>query len=181
MRKAAFLGLSVLLGGCSGFDKFLSDTVSLPGANPNAPGGSDMNMRRVRGLYVSEPPVLPQGGNVWPGPPPPLPTLADVERQRDATAGTNQPQLPDGQEISIGRQEKAANSAVAASPLQLPNPVYHETSRAMETGSRARASTIEIPNGDGTVTVIAPDGSVSTRTQGHAPASRHTTGVVVGH
>ncbi|MBO1324076.1 hypothetical protein K2X14_02755 [Acetobacter sp. TBRC 12305] len=170
MRKAALLGLSVLVGGCSGFGKFLSDTVTLPGDNPNTPSGSDLNMRRVRGFFVAEPPVLPQAGNVWPGPPPPLPSLADVARQRGTAPLENQPQMSDGQEISIGRQEKAGNAPMGSGPLPLPNPVYHETIKNTDTGSQSGPATIEIPNGDGTVTIIAPDGSISTRGQARTAA-----------
>lgn len=80
MRKAALLGVCVMMSGCAGFEKVMSDTISLPGENPNAPAGSDLNMRRVQGQATKEVPILPQGGNIWPGPPDPLPTLEDVAK-----------------------------------------------------------------------------------------------------
>lgn len=174
MRKAALVGVCLMMSGCAGFDKFVSDTVTLPGENPNAPAGSDLNMRRVQGQATKEVPILPQGGNVWPGPPDPLPTLEDVARGRagrpqGATLPATGPQLPDGQEISIGEQENIHKGIVGRGPDGTPD-VGAGRSEPPAAGGKVKAAPIEIPNGDGTTTLIQPDGSISTI--GTPPQSR---------
>ncbi|CEF55690.1 hypothetical protein [Acetobacter ghanensis] len=166
MRKAALLGVCVMMSGCAGFEKVMSDTMSLPGENPNAPSGSDLNMRRVQGQATSEVPILPQGGNVWPGPPDPLPTLEDVAKGRtgklpgeEVTAATG-PQLPDGQEMSIGEKENIHKGVVGNSLYA--SPVAGATTAQPAGAAKAKAAPIEIPNGDGTTTLIHSDGSIST-------------------
>ncbi|GAA08403.1 hypothetical protein ACLEIY_07735 [Acetobacter tropicalis] len=163
MRKAALLGACLVLSGCSGFGKYISDTATLPGENPNSPAGEDLNMRRVHGYSTAATPILPQGGDIWPGPPAPLPTLEDVEKDRIGTvlgggAGESGPELQDGGEMSVSGSE---NATPAKEPHgKLPEA---EPDAADKYGvQRGTASTIEIPNGDGTVTLIHPDGSVST-------------------
>ncbi len=154
-----------MMSGCAGFEKVMSDTLSLPGENPNAPTGSDLNMRRVQGQATKEVPILPQGGNVWPGPPDPLPTLEDVARGRagrppgGAMSATG-PQLPDGQEISIGEQENIQKGVVGNGLYGAPE-LGHAS--APSTGSgKIVAAPIEIPNGDGTTTLVNSDGSIRT-------------------
>ena len=169
MRKVMLLGGCLMITGCSGFGKFVSDTATLPGANPNAPLGSDLNMRRVKGYGASEAPILTQGGNVWPGPPSPMPTLEDVEKDRIGTAlgatSSADEMLPDGGEINLDISSKVAPSA------KLPDA---EPDAASKFGAkRSNASAIQIPNGDGTVTIIRPDGSVYTIKASAAPAATH--------
>lgn len=165
MRKAALVGLCLVLSGCSGLGKFVRDTATLPGANPNAPSGDELNMRRVHGYSTAETPLLPAGGDIWPGPPAPLPTLADVEKERAGTilggaAGSGGKQLSDGDELSVGEPEGASDKSRPAMG-KLPDAEPDAASRYGV--QRGAASTIEIPNGDGTVTLIHPDGSVTTR------------------
>lgn len=78
MRKAALLALPLALSGCAGMGKFFNDTALWSGSNPNAPHGDSENLRRARGEFVAAAPILPEGGNMWPGSPQPLPTLKDV-------------------------------------------------------------------------------------------------------
>lgn len=165
MRKAALLGVCVMMSGCAGFEKVMSDTISLPGENPNAPAGSDLNMRRVQGQATKEVPILPQGGNVWPGPPDPLPTLEDVARGRagrpaGADLPATGPQLPDGQEISIGEKESIHKGVVASGLYG--GPELGHTAAPATGGVKPVAAPIEIPNGDGTTTLVHSDGSIST-------------------
>ncbi|MCP1222096.1 hypothetical protein NKW45_09590 [Acetobacter orientalis] len=172
MRKAALVAVCLSVSGCSGFGKYVSDTATLPGENPNAPAGSDLNMRRVYGYHTAETPILPQGGNIWPGPPPPLPTLEDVEKDRSGTAldgGSGQDVgavLQDGSEMSLSDHDKKAEGG------KLPDA---EPDVAERYGAkRGNASTIEIPNGDGSVTLIHPDGTVTTvPAKKNTPASAH--------
>ncbi|AQT04101.1 hypothetical protein JK169_02590 [Acetobacter persici] len=164
MRKSALVGICLVLSGCSGFGKFVTDTATLPGANPNAPGGENLNMRRVRGYSTAETPLLPAGGNIWPGPPAPLPTLEDVEKDRIGTilggaSNGGGSQLPDGGEMSVGEPDGQPDTSQSVTG-KLPDA---EPDAASKYGvQRGSASTIEIPNGDGTVTLIHPDGSVTT-------------------
>ena len=172
MRKAALLGVCLMMSGCAGFEKVMSDTTTYPGENPNAPAGSDLNMRRVRGQAASEVPILPQGGNVWPGPPDPLPTLEDVARGRidqpvAATTTATGPQLPDGQEMSIGEQA-SIHKGVVHNNLYGAAQTGAGSSSATAAGRRPVPAPIEIPNGDGTTTLVNSDGSISTiGTPGH--------------
>ena len=82
MRRIALLGLTVLLSGCAspfdGFSGFISDTHTFT-ANRNAPVSPAENVRRVRGEEPVIAPLLPEPGDVWPGPPKPIPTLADIQ------------------------------------------------------------------------------------------------------
>ncbi|WP_086638572.1 hypothetical protein [Acetobacter okinawensis] len=165
MRKAALLGVCVLMSGCAGFEKVLSDTHTFPGENPNAPTGADLNMRRVQGQAVREVPILPQGGNIWPGPPDPLPTLEDVARGRagkpaDAQLPPTGPQLPDGQEMSIGERANIHKGVVGNGLYGAPEPGHAST--LPTGGGKLAAAPIEIPNGDGTTTLVNADGSLST-------------------
>lgn len=177
MRKAALMGMCVVLSGCTGFDKFISDTATLPGENPNAPAGQSLNMRRVQGLSAAEQPILPENGNIWPGPPEPLPTLEDAERERDGlpisdTRPTTGPLLHDGEEMSLGEKESIRKGApLADAPVLQPSPV--ETTKGATTPRLRAAAPIVIPNGDGTMTVINPDGTASTVRDGHTITPSH--------
>ena len=87
MRLTALLGTTMfptvlLLGGCSGLGKFFGDTITIPGMNPNLPYGVSENNDRARGLKPAEPPILPEPGNMWPGPPQSLPTLNQASHEQ---------------------------------------------------------------------------------------------------
>jgi hypothetical protein len=99
MRRI-LLGLTLLLPGCesvgnlvgnplSGFGDFIGDTHNIY-RGPNQPAGDSVNMRRVTGEQPPAEPLLPEPGNVWPGPPEPEPTLADIQRLE----GTQMQPLP---------------------------------------------------------------------------------------
>lgn len=86
MRRIALLGLAMMVSGCQfagnptdGFGGFIADTHTFA-ANPNAPAAMAENEKRVRAEDVAVAPLLPEPGEVWPGPPPPIPTLADVQK-----------------------------------------------------------------------------------------------------
>ncbi|MDG6095277.1 hypothetical protein LOC54_09200 [Acetobacter sp. AN02] len=173
MRKAALVTSLLLLSGCSGFGKWLSDTATLPGENPNAPSGDSENLRRAKGYGVAEQPVLEEGGNVWPGPPPPLPTLADVAKEHNdlteagpnslgGTLGALGPELKDGSSMSVGDQQSFSGQGLPAS----------EPDAAKGLAVRPQSATIQIPNGDGSTTLIHPDGTVQTIKSGAAPSSQ---------
>ena len=180
MRRLALLFSTLLLSGC-GFGQFLGDSFTLPGADPNAPSGNSENMLRVRAQQVAIVPLLPEPGNVWPGPPPPEPTLADIQRQQNeqpvapavvpvltdhrqpvpggglAPAGQPEaPFLPPGTPGSTQGGGKPPAGAVGNPAGVPPRPPVNAFRQAPGSGN------IIIPNGNGTSTVIGPNGSVST-------------------
>lgn len=86
---AAAIGAALLLSACSyvgnpavGFGGFLGDVHTF-NRNPNLPPGSDENARYSEGRPSASSALLPEGGNIWPGPPPPIPTLTDVEKEQN--------------------------------------------------------------------------------------------------
>jgi hypothetical protein len=194
MRRSALLGTMVfptvlLLGGCSGLGKFFGDTITLPGMNPNLPYGTSENVDRARGQKFDEAPIMPEAGNVWPGPPQPLPTLTDVSRQQgnglggnlqggisgsSGSSGNNRPTLRDGGSMSMGEGDSVARGALPApddvsgadsfaggGTLDSDAPGRPRHARA-RTSPDQNSPPIVIPNGDGTSTVISSDGTVKT-------------------
>jgi hypothetical protein len=206
MRRLLLLGSLLALPGCQsyvgnpfdGFGGFLSDTTSFR-TDPNRPSADSENMKRAMGEAVNAPPLLPEPGNVWPGPPRPEPTLQDIERdpgmpaadtQGNPPPGTSAPGVPPavhrqprGSSTPPGSVQPSAPAALASPPPspspassspQLPVPLSAGvvqtpqgqaiiTSGAngvqqytMPDGSSGRA----IPNANGTVTLIGPDGAV---------------------
>ncbi len=193
MRRSALLGTLLLLSGCSGLGHFLHDTVRLPDQNPNATTGVSENLLRSRGERPAEDAILPQDGNVWPGPPQPLPSLSDVSRNGGQNAGNllgnTGSALPRGGSMSLGEQSQIHGGAPTnesgfsggALSGSIPDPAVKFRSQHPQgpsggtgggnagssggsnggTGTGA-GSDIVIPNGDGTSTVISPDGTVKT-------------------
>lgn len=198
MRRSALLGPLLLLGGCSGLGHFFSDTARLPGQNPNATTGVSENLQRSRGVEPATDPIRPQDGNVWPGPPQPLPTLSDVSHfgiqgeggaLLGGTGGTGGA-MPRGGSMSMGEGESVRRgaavddggfaggggngmgSALSGTGLSssVPDPAtkFHGGNGGGNGGGGAHGGgsdgggNIVIPNGDGTSTVISPDGSVKT-------------------
>jgi hypothetical protein len=184
MRRSALLGTLLLLGGCSGLGHFLGDTARIPGQNPNGSTGVSENVQRARGSDPAADAIVPQDGNVWPGPPQPLPTLSDVSRNGGQTDGGllgGATAMPRGGSMSMGEQ----NAVHRGAPLDesglssgfsgggglsesVTDPSVKFRSQhpaAAPTGSgnsNGNGGNIVIPNGDGTSTVISPDGSVKT-------------------
>lgn len=187
--KAALLALPLALSGCSGMGKFLNDTALWSGSNPNAPHGDSENLRRARGETVASTPILPEGGNMWPGSPQPLPTLKDVENPDSVfnralgdpatyfggasidktfmggiagsgALGSMGHQMKPGASISAGESSDTRygvsqdrSNLIPALPTSVPDNAPHFLSKNPD-------KTIIIPNGDGTSTLIAPDGTV---------------------
>jgi hypothetical protein len=79
----------------TGFGGFIGDTHTTS-LNANRPVGDSENIRRVVGRTVEMAPLEAEPGNIWPGPPPPEPTLEDIERQQNAGVplGGTLPSLP---------------------------------------------------------------------------------------
>jgi hypothetical protein len=164
MRRLAVPLTMLVLAGCSGFGQFTRHTFTIPGANPALPAGSSENMSRVESAptVTSVPPLETEAGNVWPGPPKPFPTLSEVEKQTQ-NGQVAMPYSSSGEGSGPGR----GPSAFSPSNDQTSGSKYK-----MQSNPNA-PSTITIPNGNGTSTVIGPDGSVKVipTPKGEAPTN----------
>lgn len=142
------LGLVLPLSGCSGLGHFFGDTFGVT-PNHNAPIGDSENMRRARGQVVDVPPLLTEPGDVWPGPPAPEPTLSDLQKRENA--------------LTPPALEHNPTPPPPKLPPLPPNVVLPQAASPGAKGPHGVAQgSIAIPNGNGTSTVIAPDGSVTT-------------------
>lgn len=172
MKKVAVLMLCLAANGCSGLEKHSEDTF-WPFGDPNAPKSESENFRRVRGDAVMEPPLLAQQGDVWPGQPDAVPTIKDMNDPKSrfsrsfqhSIKGLNsdldQQQLANGETLSLGERvdtEKGVRRRSSASePGSLPSHVPDKAPNYLEGPNR---KTVAIPNGDGTTTLVGPDGTV---------------------
>ncbi len=175
MRRTALLGpllVCVLtLPGCAGFDDFFSNTMS-SGKNPHLPMGDSLNMQRVQGRSVDATPIAPQTGNVWPRGVERMPTLQDIEGERGGAArpsgqrqstAPSQPSMPDGTPLRTATTLAVSPPAAAAPapPLQGALPLAAGTTR-YQTVSTPMGTTVVVPNGNGTTTLMRADGSMET-------------------
>jgi hypothetical protein len=144
MRPSVFLGLILMLplaacGDCC------SDTWWNPpltgGYNPHRPVVDSDNMRRVLGLASPTAALQTEPGDVWPGPLPPTPTLTDMQ-DMNSGAPLPAPFAP--------RPETPPPPGAALHPRVAP-PVAATTN-----------APVIVPNGNGTSTVIHPDGKIET-------------------
>ncbi len=198
MRPIALLGLTLTLtfplSGCG--DTWWNPPLT-GGYNPHAPAVDSENMRRVMGQDTPEPALVPEPGDVWPGPLPPSPTLSDMELQSGNgtggdkgssaptdTSGTGSLPAPYPARGSSTPPTAAAppppapthpsmRAGVAAAPPRDPSGQIIQTDRgpAVTTGGGPGYQTttmpgggtaIVLPNGNGTSTVIHPDGHIET-------------------
>lgn len=163
MRHIALIGLS-LLAGCAyagspldGFGGFVGDTVSLH-SDPNRPIGDAPNMQRVMGKEVDTAPLLPEPGNVWPGPLPPAKTMSDLQREvgtpldtGPAPAGLRAP-APIPARI-VPRQ----NGRVIATPQGPATTTVGSNGVETYTLPNGKQGLV-MPNADGSLTLIGADG-----------------------
>ncbi len=177
---AALITTVLLLSGCSGIDKFFDDTVTLPGANPEAPDGYAENMQRVRGnVAIATTPLLPQSENIWPSRPPALPTLSDVANDdksfslsdyskaaggdvdsvtHDQTNKQSVPvDFPEDGKITAGEQNQIKNGMSDFTSGRLPDSIKDQGAKYIE---KNKDKIVIVPNGDGTNTVIDAKGVV---------------------
>ncbi|MFT8712895.1 hypothetical protein ACOZ4Y_01350 [Komagataeibacter rhaeticus] len=162
MRNAMLLSLLLCLAGCGGFGKILSDNTELPGSLPNTPRTDVENMRRVAGRVARVPPIVAQEHNIWP-------VLPSGQMALDAIgAGPDGPgnaaarsrlverevDLPAGGEMQIGNDPAPDGMQAEALPVSA-LPLAGEA-----THKGVSDSTIIVPNGDGTSTLVGADGTV---------------------
>ncbi len=183
MRRSASLccviATSGLLTGCTGTGVFFDHTFSWFGQNPNAPAGNSEMFLRLRGEPVTITPLLPETGNVWPGPQKPDPTLQELEAQQQKGSapavvggGTDhqqpRPAGPVGAAPAVVSPDTAPG-VVVAPPRRTRNGTAIDTTggqtvpgyRHLQPAPPAGKG-ILVPNGNGTSTLIGPDGSIST-------------------
>ncbi len=168
-----------------GFGGFIGDTHNIY-ANPNRPVGDSDNMRRALGQPATSEPLAPEPGNVWPGPIPPDRTLGDIARDPNETLKPGDEMnlgRPLGSSTPPGSTQPGAqplpsspNPSPALPDHQQPRPGPGDTTiltpsgpGVINNGGSVRTYTdprgttgIVVPNGNGTSTLVAPDGSVQT-------------------
>jgi hypothetical protein len=148
MRRIALVSLT-MLSGC-GYHTWWNPPFTT-GYNPNMPVTNSVNMSRVKGQSVAVTPLTTEPGDIWPGPLPPPKTLQDLEREAPTS-----PQAPTpGSPLS-----RAGNPLLAP----LPNGTTGGTPDSV-TGTPNQPPAdrrIIVPNGNGTSTVIYPDGRIET-------------------
>lgn len=194
MRSGAYLGLLLLLGGCSGFGSFLGSTFTVNG-DPSRPFGTAENVQRANGAtVVPTAPITTQPGDVWPGKIQPLPSLADIAKTLPQAEGTPVlPPVPVNPPEPIPPRNPSPTPAippVAAPPVAGPpittSPSVSQYQPSVKPGTVINTAHgpekisggtgnfltltspggqyggILVPNGNGTSTIIRPDGSVET-------------------
>lgn len=198
MRRFATLALVLPLAAC-GYKTWWNPPFSV-GNDPNAPVGTSVNLSRSSGHDVAVAPLTPEAGDVWPGPPPPTPTLQDIERSGELTSGpelavpgaplqrapiaspnpavgssvptpsNGQPGMPNP---SVAPPVSGPNAANAPPPGRNragqvvplpggPGVTTGGTNSYQTLTTPGGGSAIIVPNGNGTSTVINPDGTIQT-------------------
>jgi len=151
MRRIVLASMTMMLGGC-GYNTWWNLPFS-SGDNPNLPLTNSVNMDRVLGEGVAVTPLTTEPGDIWPGPLAPPKTLQDLERE---SPDSMQPEAPTrGSPLS-----RAGNPLLAPVPGQ-PG-ATPDTSTSPATGQQQSDRRIIVPNGNGTSTVIYPDGRIET-------------------
>jgi hypothetical protein len=184
MRRVALLGSLLLLSACSGFGGFLGDTMTIR-RNANAPQATSDNIHRAMGQQVDVTPLLPEPGNVWPGPPRPEPTLQDIERDQTNPDAAPPAPAPRGSSTPPGNYAPMPQAGQLPPVRSAPVPVSPPGSSGVVQTPRGQAvitnggngvqqyttpgggSGTAVSNGNGTVTLVSPDGTVTS-----APAPR---------
>lgn len=168
MRRIWMLGVLVALAGCEGHNTWWNPPFT-PGFNPNRPYGDSINMRRVTGSATAVAPLTPEPGDIWPGPVPEMPTLQDVERESgllERMSTMPQSNAPG----TLPSQPMATPNATPPAPNPAGRIVNSPSGPSVTSGGTAgyqttttpRGSAIIVPNGNGTSTIIHPDGRIET-------------------
>ena len=184
---ASLLAAALLLSGCAsyvgnpadGLGGFLGDVFSIRGA-PNRPAIDSANARRVTGTEEEVEPLQPEPGNVWPGPLPPPRTMSDMQREMGNPLPPIDAPAPRGSSSPPPPLPPATATPPRATAPTLPPPVpTAPTSRVLQTPQGPATTTIGgngvetftlpsgrtgivMPNANGTLTLIGPDGTTQT-------------------
>jgi hypothetical protein len=162
MRRIALVSLT-MLSGC-GYHTWWNPPFTT-GYSPNTPVTTSVNMSRVKGRDVAVTPLTTQPGDIWPGPLPPPTTLQDLERESQTGVEAPVPGSP---------LNRAGGSLTAPLPKGTPGAPHGGTPSGTGpsgTGPSGPGPSgpgqppdqrIIVPNGNGTSTVIYPDGRIET-------------------
>jgi hypothetical protein len=153
MRRIALVSLT-MLSGC-GYHTWWNPPFTT-GYSPNTPITDSVNISRVKGQDVAVTPLTTQPGDIWPGPLPPPKTLQDLERQ--SPMGSQAP-------AKGSPLDRAGNPLLAPVPggtAGEPSRGENSTSAPPAPGQPPADRRIIVPNGNGTSTVIYPDGRIET-------------------
>jgi hypothetical protein len=158
MRRIALVSLT-MLSGC-GYHTWWNAPFTT-GYLPNTPITDSVNMSRVKGRDVAVTPLTTQPGDIWPGPLPPPTTLQDLERQ--SPTGVEAP-VPGSPLSRAGRSLTAPlpNGAPGGAAGATPSTGGATTAPGAAPGQPPTDQRIIVPNGNGTSTVIYPDGRIET-------------------
>ena len=169
MPRIALLGLTVMLAGCQyagnpfdGFGGFLDDTHTFK-SNPNLPAGGDETMRRVEGTDVVPAPLLPESGDIWPGPMQPIPSVQELQQKNMEQLPA--PNIPAAPPPPLFQQAPPAPNALPSPTVSTPQGpaiVTHNPNGVSTFTAPGGGQGILVPNGNGTSTLIGPDGSIQT-------------------
>jgi hypothetical protein len=188
MRRSALLYLATivpgLLSGCTGTGVFFDHTATWFGANPNTPAGNSEMFQHLRGEDVAITPLVPEAGNIWPGPQKPDPTLQEIEQQNGGTlpnvvGGGTDHQQPRPTKPSVAPsvvEPGSVPNSLVGPEIQTPNGpsvdvtggdqrvrgYRHLQSPPPNSTPAPSGKGVLVPNGNGTSTLIGPDGSVTT-------------------
>ena len=147
MWRIALVSLTLTLTGCA-YHTWWNPPFST-GHDPNVPIVDSVNSSRVMGRDVAVTPLKTEPGDIWPGPLPPPKTLQDLEKSTPTGA---QPEAPTpGSPLSR-----------RGNPLTAPLPAAPPGTEAPAPGQPQPDRRIIVPNGNGTSTVIYPDGRIET-------------------
>jgi hypothetical protein len=154
MRRIALVSLT-MLSGC-GYNTWWNPPFST-GYSPNMPQTASVNMRRVQGRDVAVTPLTTQPGDIWPGPLPPPTTLQDLERESPTGVEAPVPGSPLNRSGNSSLTAPLPKGAPGTPASQGGNPAGGPSGPGQPPDQR-----IIVPNGNGTSTVIYPDGRIET-------------------
>jgi hypothetical protein len=149
MRRIALVSLTLTLGGC-GYHTWWNPPFTT-GFNPNVPVTDSVNMSRVLGQGVAVTPLTTEPGDIWPGPLPPPKTLQDLEQQEQT-----------GSQAPVKGSPLARSGNALSAPLPTGSRGGSSTATPAAPGEPPADRRIIVPNGNGTSTVIYPDGRIET-------------------
>jgi hypothetical protein len=148
MRRFAILALLLPVTAC-GYNTWWNAPFTT-GRSPNTPTGTSDNFNRAAGHDVAVAPLNTTPGDVWPGPPPPVRTLKEIMESGELSPG---PLLGD---------PGAPSQAAPAASQGYKTPVAHTLAPNRTATPPGGGTAIVVPNGNGTSTVINPDGTIQT-------------------
>jgi len=190
MRRFGVLGIALLASACSGFGDFVGDVFTVEG-QPNRPVGHGENMQRMDGVDPPVEALTTEPGNIWPGPVKLQPSLLNALGTpltgpgapgggAGLPPGLQNPALPaPGQPLQpmpgpTGRPAGGAAPELNFPGLPKPNvpyapppgpgapPLSRVPKGPEPIPGELSTQPVVIDNGNGTSTIIKPDGTIQT-------------------